>query len=71
MFLLSGLSFDRPKKPHREKILPTQDDKNKYLEEAKKFAKTIADDINDPDGKTMSRLGSLCLATQVAQKLSK
>lgn len=52
IFLL-GLSFDRPKKPHREKLLPSPEDKNKYLDDAKKFAKSIAEKMVEPEGKAV------------------
>ena len=50
-FLCSGLSFDRPKKPRKERTEPDPDEKSKYQEEANQFAMSLVEGLGDPDGK--------------------
>ena len=45
-----GLSFDRPKKPRRERCEPDPEEKKKYLEEANQFAMSLVEGLGDPDG---------------------
>ncbi|KAJ7376262.1 hypothetical protein OS493_035924 [Desmophyllum pertusum] len=44
-----GLSFDRPKKPRRERCEPDPEEKKKYQEEANQFALSLVDGLGDPD----------------------
>ena len=46
----TGLSFDRPKKPRRERVDPDPEDKKKYLEEANQFAMSLVEGLGDADG---------------------
>ena len=45
-----GLSFDRPKKPRKERSEPDPEEKRKYQEEANQFAMSLVEGLGDPDG---------------------
>lgn len=44
------MSFDRPKKPRRERCDPDPEEKKKYLDEANQFAMSLVEGLEDPDG---------------------
>lgn len=44
------MSFDRPKKPRRERCDPDPEEKKKYQEEANQFAMSLVEGLGDPDG---------------------
>ncbi|XP_046341366.1 putative uncharacterized protein DDB_G0271606 isoform X2 [Haliotis rufescens] len=48
-----GLALDRPKKPKKLKPLPSQEEKDKYLLEAKLFASTLAGELNVPEAEVL------------------
>ena len=48
---VSGLAFERPQKPPKAAPAPSPGEKEKYLEEARTFALSLAEGLNDPDGK--------------------
>lgn len=48
-----GLSFDRPKKPRRERCEPDPEEKKKYLEEANQFAMSLVEGLGDPDAERL------------------
>lgn len=49
-----GLSFDRPKKPRKERTEPDPDEKSKYQEEANQFAMSLVEGLGDPDAARLS-----------------
>ena len=51
-YFCPGLSFDRAqRKPQRPKpAAPTEKDRKKYAEDAEKFANSLVEGLNDPDG---------------------
>ncbi|XP_046548434.1 uncharacterized protein LOC124258384 isoform X2 [Haliotis rubra] len=48
-----GLALDRPKKPKKLKPLPSQEEKDKYLLEAKLFATTLAAELHMPEAEVL------------------
>ncbi|XP_071449418.1 uncharacterized protein [Hetaerina americana] len=48
-----GLKMSRLKKRPPKKPLPSDEEKNCYLEEAKMFAESLAETLQDPDAKTL------------------
>ena len=51
VFCFEGLALDRPKHTKRTpKPTLTEEDKKKYLAEAKRFAATLAKDLKEPEG---------------------
>lgn len=60
----SGLSFDRPKKPRKERSEPDPEEKRKYEEEAKQFAMSLVEGLGDPDGNKVTDTFISCTQTE-------
>ncbi|XP_078606310.1 uncharacterized protein LOC144879003 isoform X1 [Branchiostoma floridae x Branchiostoma japonicum] len=48
-----GLAFNRPKRPRKERPLPNEVEKAKYLQEAQQFALSLAEGLSDPEAERL------------------
>jgi hypothetical protein len=52
VFFFLGNSFDRPKKFKRGVLFTSEEEKNKYIQESKEWAKRLSEKFDLPNGKT-------------------
>ncbi len=60
VYIFQGLSFNRPKVP-RQKAVCDQEAKRLYLEEARQFAASLAEGLEEQDGNCLIYLSLLSL----------